>query len=169
LRIKKNSIMKKNRYILKLAGSFAVLVAMIACEPQMDVKPDIGLAPTTDQLDFTIVKGATDFKFVMTNTSGVTGIPSWDLGNGSKSTDAQAIGNYPLPGTYNVKMTLVTRGGTATITKQVVQTKTDYSVFTDPKFIFLSGGVSVTAGKTWVLDSMVVCCSAGKAGGKSTV
>lgn len=147
-------MMKKIKYIQKITGAMALVLAMAACEPQMDEKPDIGSAPTEDQLDFSITPGTSDFKFVLTNTSSITGIPSWDLGNGSKSTDPSPVANYPLPGTYNVKMTLVTRGGSATITKQIVQTKTDYSIFTDPKFIMLSGGISDADGKTWVIDSM---------------
>jgi hypothetical protein len=146
--------MKKIRSIQKLAGVITTILLMVGCTPQMEDKPGIGLPPTADQLNFTITQGTTDFKFVMTNTSSVTGIPSWDLGNGSKSSDVSATGNYPLPGTYNVTMTLVTRGGTSSVTKPVVQTKTDYSIFTDPKFIFLSGGVAAPNGKTWVIDSM---------------
>lgn len=146
--------MKKNKYFRNIAGLFALLFVMLGCEPQMDSKPEIGLAPTEDQLDFTITPGTTDFKFVIKNTSSVTGIASWDLGNGSKSTDAQVTGNYPLPGTYTVTMTLVTKGGTAKKSKTITQTKTDYSIFTDPKFVNLSGGISVVAGKTWVLDSL---------------
>ena len=146
--------MEKTRYKIRIIGFLSFLLMMSACEPQMKDKPDIGLPPTADQLDFTITPGTTDFKFVINNTSSVTGIPSWDMGNGSKGTGVQVIGNYPLPGTYTITMTLVTRGGVAQKTKTLTQTKTDYSVFTDPKFIFLSGGINATAGKTWVLDSM---------------
>ena len=146
--------MKKVKYIQNLVGLAALILVMFACSPQMEDGIDIGPAPTADQLDFTITKGATDFKFVLANTSQLTGIPSWDLGNGSKSTETSPTANYPLPGTYTITMTLVTRGGTTSITKTVTQTKTDYSIFDDPKFINLSGGTSVTAGKTWVLDSL---------------
>lgn len=146
--------MEKNKYFRSIAGLFALLVVMLGCEPQMDSKPEIGPAPTEDQLDFTITPGTSDFRFVITNTSSVTGIPSWDLGNGSKSTEAQPVANYPLPGEYTITLTLVTKGGTATKTKKVTQTKTDYSIFTDAKFVNLSGGMSAAAGKTWVLDSL---------------
>jgi PKD repeat protein len=147
--------MKKMKYIQNLMGLAALMLVMFACAPEMDDSIDIGQAPTEDQLDFTITKGSTDFKFVLSNTSSVTGIASWDLGNGSKSTEASPTVTYPLPGEYTVTMTLVTRGGIAKKSKKVVQTKTDYSIFTDPKFIFLSGGVNAAAGKTWVLDSLV--------------
>jgi PKD repeat protein len=147
-------IMEKNKYITRITGILAILFVMIACEPQLADKPDIGLPPTEDQLDFTITPGTTDFKFVMTNTSSVTGIPSWDLGNGTKSSVTPAIGNYPLPGTYTITMTLVTKGGVASKSKTLTTTETDYSIFTDPKFIFLCGGISAANGKTWALDSL---------------
>lgn len=146
--------MEKTRYKIGILGFLSLLIMMTACEPQMEKKPDIGLPPTADQLDFTITPGTTEFKFVFTNTSAVTGIASWDLGNGSKSAAAEAIGTYPLSGTYTVTMTLVTRGGVTSKSKTLTTTKTDYSVFTDPKFIFLSGGVNVPGGKTWALDSL---------------
>ncbi len=146
--------MKKNKYFRNIAGLFTLLAVMVGCEPQMESKPDIGLAPTTDQLDFTITPGTTDFKFLIKNTSTIVGIPSWNLGNGSKSTDVQPVANYPLPGEYTVTLTLVTKGGTATKTKKITQTKTDYSIFTDPKFVNLSGGINAVNGKTWVMDSL---------------
>jgi len=144
--------MKSMKYIQKLFGLAALILTMFACAPQIDDTVDIGQAPTENQLDFTITPGTTTFKFVLSNTSKVTGITSWDLGNGSKSTEASPTVTYPLPGEYTVTMTLITRGGTATKSKKVVQTKTDYSIFTDPNYVLLSGGSNVAAGKTWVLD-----------------
>ncbi len=146
--------MRKMKYMQKLVGLAALILVMFACKPEMDGSIDIGQAPTEAQLDFTITKGANDFKFVLANTSQITGIVSWDLGNGSKSTEASPTATYPLPGEYTVTMTLITRGGTATKSKKITQTKTDYSIFTDAKFIALSGGVNAVNGKTWVLDSL---------------
>jgi PKD repeat protein len=152
--LKKQIIMEKYKYITKITGIVAILLVMIACEPQLADKPDIGLPPTADQLDFTITPGTTEFKFVMTNASGITGIPSWDLGNGSKSSASPGIGYYPLPGTYTITMTLVTKGGVATKSKTLTTTETDYSIFTDPVLIALCGGVDAVDGKTWAIDSM---------------
>lgn len=63
-----------------------VVLAVNACEPQMADKPEIGAAPTADQLNFTITPGSDAFNFVIENTSSVTGIASWDFGNGTKAT-----------------------------------------------------------------------------------
>jgi hypothetical protein len=147
-------MMEKYKYLTRIAGVLAILSVMIACEPQMAEKPDIGLPPTEDQLDFSITPGADAYRFVMTNTSSVTGIPSWDLGNGSKSSVAVAVGYYPLPGTYTITMTLITRGGTVKKSKSLTTTETDYSIFNDPVTIALSGGINAPDGKTWAVDSM---------------
>jgi hypothetical protein len=146
--------MKIYKHFPRLTGVLALLLMITACEPQLADKPDIGLPPTADQLDFTIAPGSDEFNFVITNTSAVTGIASWDFGNGTRGSGKSNVVRYPLPGDYNIKLTLVTRGGTATINKTLTQTETDYSIFTDPKFIFLCGGIDAIDGKTWVLDSM---------------
>ncbi len=146
--------MRSIKYIQRLTGIAALLLTLFACSPEMDDAVDIGPAPTEDQLDFTITPGANDFKFVLTNTSSITGIVSWDLGNGNKSTDVSPVATYPLPGNYTITMTLITKGGMAQKSKTLTQTKTDYSIFTDEKFILLSGGADDLDGKTWVLDSL---------------
>ncbi len=147
--------MEKYKYITRITGVLAILLVMVACEPQLADKPDIGLPPTADQLNFTTTPGSDAYHFVITNESSITGIASWDLGNGTKSAASPAIGYYPLPGTYTIKLTLVTRGGTATLAKTLTTTATDYSIFTDPVIVALSGGIAATEGKTWAIDSLV--------------
>ncbi|MCB9028848.1 MAG: PKD domain-containing protein [Bacteroidales bacterium] len=144
--------MKNIRYISRLAGILAIVLAVNACEPQMADKPEVGAAPTSDQLDFTITPGSDEFNFVIENTSSLTGIASWDFGNGSKGSGNKNVARYPMPGEYPVTLTLVTRGGMATLTKILTQTETDFSVFTDPVYVNLTGGIDDTDGKTWVLD-----------------
>lgn len=146
--------MKLYKHLSGLTGVLALLLMITACEPQLADKPDIGNPPTADQLDFSIAPGSDEFNFVITNTSSVTGIASWDFGNGAKGSGKSNVVRYPMPGDYTVKLTLITRGGMATITKMLTQTETDYAIFTDPKFIFLSGGIDDLDGKTWALDSM---------------
>ncbi|MFZ2286460.1 MAG: PKD domain-containing protein [Bacteroidales bacterium] len=145
--------MKKYRYTTRLTGILAILFLITACEPQLADKPDIGTAPTADQLDFTITPGKDEFHFVIANTSSVTGIPSWNFGNSTKGTGMTNEVKYPLPGDYTVTMTLVTRGGIATKTKVLTQTETDFSIFTDPVYVNLTGGAADADGKTWVLDA----------------
>jgi len=146
-------MMKKYKYFSRLTGILAMLLLITACEPQLEDKPDIGLAPTADQLNFTITPGSDAFNFVITNTSTVVGIPSWEFGNGTKGTGPTNTVRYPMPGDYTIKMSLVTRGGTATLTKTLTQTETDFSIFTDPVYVNLTGGVADADGKTWVVDA----------------
>ena len=138
---------------IKPAGILAVFLFFIACEPMMMDKPEIGDPPTEDQLDFTITEGSDEFHVVVTNTSSVTGITYWDFGNGTKGSGPSVEVKYALEGEYTITMTLVTRGGTASISKTYTQTETDFSIFTDPVYVNLSGGVDAPDGKTWVLDS----------------
>jgi len=147
-------MMEKHKYITRITGILAILLVMVACEPQMADKPDIGLPPTADQLNFTVTPGTDAFHFVIANTSSVAGIPTWDLGNGNKSNAASAIAYYPMPGTYTITLTLITKGGTATIAKTQITTETDYAIFTDPVLIALCGGVDAADGKTWAIDSL---------------
>ena len=95
--------MEKYKYITRITGILAILLVMVACEPQMADKPDIGLPPTADQLNFTITPGSDAFHCVITNTSSVTGIPSWDFGNGTKGTGTSNTVVYSLPGDISHK------------------------------------------------------------------
>jgi hypothetical protein len=144
--------MEKNKYKFRIAGLLAILLVMIACEPQMKDKPEIGAAPTEDQLDFTLTPVTDDFHVAVANTSSVTGIAYWDFGNGTKGSGVNDTTKFPLEGDYTVKLTLVTSGGVASVTKSYSQTKTDFSIFTDPVYVNLTGGIDEIAGKTWVLD-----------------
>lgn len=144
--------MKKIQIFISLFAIISIL--FMACEPMTDTRPDTGQAPTADQLGITISPGSDAFHIVVANTSDVTGIASWDFGNGSKGTGDEVVVAYPIAGTYTIKLTLVTKGGVASITTEYEQTETDFSIFTDPVYINLSGGVDQIEGKTWVLDSL---------------
>ncbi len=143
-------MMKKLFYKTSLTGFIAVIFLMTACEPQLKDKPDIGLPPTADQLSFTITPGSDEFHVIVTNTSTVTGIPSWDFGNGTKGTGSSNEVKYSLEGNYDITMTYVTKGGTGTLKKTYTQPVTDFSIFTDPVYVNLTGGSGDADGKTWV-------------------
>ncbi len=145
--------MKKINIILSLFVAMTFL--FMACDPKEDVKPDIGPAPTADQLGISITPGSDEFHVIVTNTSTVVGIPSWNFGNGAKSSEEEVEVKYNLAGVYTITLTLVTKGGSATISVDYEQPVTDFSIFTDPIYINLSGGMDAVDGKTWVLDSTV--------------
>lgn len=162
--------MEKTRYKIRIAGLLAIVLITVACTPQMADKPEIGAAPTTDQLNFTITPGSDEFHVVLTNTSSVVGIAKWDLGNGTTASGEEAIVKYSLAGDYTIKLTLATKGGTNSISKSYTQPTTDYSIFNDPVTIALSGGIAELNGKTWAMDSMAPGhMSVGPAGSDGTI
>jgi len=142
----------KNKFFIIVLAFIGVYLA--SCEPVTMEKPDIGTPPSESQMSFTITPGDDDFHVVITNTSSVTGIANWDLGNGSKATGNEVVASYSLADTYTITLTLITKGGTGTSSQDYEQIETDYSIFTDPLYIALSGGVDAVDGKTWVLDSL---------------
>ncbi len=149
----------KNKINFKLLGVFALLIALFSCEPFMDENPEssTNLPPEAGEMDFSITPGDDDYHFnvslVSPSVSGVYGV-KFDLGNGLTVNEEVASAYYPMPGEYTITMTITTNGGSTSITKTHTTTETDYSIFTDEKYIFLSGGINATEGKTWVVDSL---------------
>jgi len=143
--------MKNLKYLAFIALSGLVLGS---CEPTELQKPDIGDAPDASDLQITITPGADAFHFTIENTSSVTGIATWDLGNGNTANGNEVEAYYPLPGTYSIALTLYTKGGHASITKDQTTTETDWAYFTDPVMTILCGGAEAINGKTWVMDSL---------------
>jgi PKD repeat protein len=143
--------MKSIKYILSLA---IVALVLGSCEPKEIQKPDVGPAPSAADLQITITPGADAFHFVVENTSTITGIATWDLGNGATATGDNAEAYYPVPDTYTVTLTLYTKGGNASVTKTVETTETDWAFFSDPVITLLSGGIEAVNGRSWVLDSL---------------
>ncbi len=143
--------MKKIKYILILAVSVLMLGA---CKPTELASPNVGAAPSASDLQITVTPGIDAFHFIVENTSPVTGMASWDLGNGSTATGNKTTVYYPVPAAYVVTMSLYTKGGHASITKTITTTETDWAYFSDPNITMLSGGIDAINGKTWVMDSL---------------
>jgi hypothetical protein len=141
-----------NRKWYYIVVALLMLAMFASCEKDEDDKPVVS-APTPDQLSFTISEGVDRFNPVFTNTSSVKGLVDWELGNGEEQIGDVVTAYYPQPGEYTVKMTLLTRGGRASISKIFSQTETDYKIFNDPLTVAISGGTDALNGKTWVIDS----------------
>lgn len=141
--------MRSIKYILYIAV-VALFAATSACKPEY-VEKDGYAAPDSTKLDFTITKTG-DFKVKVTNTSSIVGIPTYTDGNGGKLTnDGELI--YNVKGTYRIKMTLYTKGGSASVTKTYTQTVDNVALLLSDKIKMLFGTVDDVNGKTWVLDS----------------
>lgn len=115
--------MKNFKIFLSL---FAIIsLFFMACEPMTDTKPDIGPAPTEDQLGISIAPGADAYHYILTNTSSAAGFAYWDLGNGKKASGNTVEVHYPDVDIYTITMTLQTRGGLASKSMQHEQTVPD--------------------------------------------
>lgn len=131
--------MKKITYILAVI----VAVVMYACEPQKDVAPDVGPAPTgsfsidnSDPNNVILTADATD-AFLYT----------WDLGNGAKAEGEQVKAYYPFKGDYKITCTISGKGGALVSEKTLSVSVTDPAIAQKPGFKELTDG---GAGKTWV-------------------
>lgn len=146
-----------NKIYNKLAGLFALLI-LFSCDPLLEENPEAGLIlpPDASEMEFSITPGDDDYHFNVALVSpSLTGIynVTFDLGNGSVIKEESISAYYPLPGDYNITMTVTTNGGSAKINKSHSTTETDYSIFTDEKFVALTGGIDDADGKTWVVDA----------------
>lgn len=141
--------MKKLLYIFS-----ALMLFVTSCNPYEPDRTDIGLAPDASDLDFIISQGKDVFHPVVTNTSKVKGIVSWAFSNGAKGRGDSFAPYFPIPGEYEITMTLYGQGGATSITKAFTQTETDFAFFETPTIINLTGGIDNLAGKTWVIDSL---------------
>ncbi|MGQ1889827.1 hypothetical protein ACT29H_05235 [Thermophagus sp. OGC60D27] len=143
------------KFMYKL-GLIFVLTSLlfVSCDPQEDDVPDIGNAPDETQVDFSITQDIEDeFNYIFENTSSVTGVASWDLA-GSRKVGEKVTQKFPLPGEHEITMTLVTEGGSTSVTKVLKTEETDYAFLESEEMTLLSGGVDALEGKTWVLDSL---------------
>jgi PKD repeat protein len=149
----------KNIFKISLLMSMLAML-FTACEPQEFDSGDAreSYPPSEEEVMANVSQGSDAYHFNMVNNTEVSGIHlvKWDLGNGSVAEGNEVEAYYPLPGTYDVTLTITTNTGASTqkVVAQIVQEETDYSIFTSEEFIFLSGGADDLDGKTWVLDSL---------------
>ncbi|KOH43933.1 hypothetical protein NC99_32240 [Sunxiuqinia dokdonensis] len=147
--------------MLKISLLMSILAILFtACEPQEFDTGDAreSYPPSEEEITVQVTQGSDEFHFDLVNTTEVSGIHSisWNLGNGNTAKGKEVTAYYPLPGTYDITLRITTNTGAFTekVVAQIVQEETDYSIFTNEKFIYLSGGVDDLDGKTWVLDSL---------------
>lgn len=133
---------------------------LVSCDPNEFDKSGLGLdgAPADESMNFSITPKADDpFRFTLTNNTPTEGVVlvSWSLGNGTVLQGEQVEAYYPLPGTYDLTLTITANNGQATSkVEQVTQTETDYAFLDSPVINLLSGGSDAVNGKTWVVDSL---------------
>lgn len=144
--------MKLNYIIKQIAGFFALLILLATTACKKTDNRELGTPPTADQVKFTVTPTATNANIITFENQSPGFKALWDFGNGNTGDGAKVTASYPLAGTYTVKLTIVTDGGYVSSTKTVVIAQTNPAMLTDPAFTTLSGGLSNTAGFTWVID-----------------
>lgn len=107
-----------NKYI----SIFIIALCCVACEPQVDVKPDIGAPPNPS---FVVTQGSTPNEFILTNTTPDIFLTYWDLGAAGQREGTTIEAILPFMGTYDVTMTTFNRGGSASVTQSVTVTQDD--------------------------------------------
>ena len=137
------------------SGLFALMgfFLMLSCAPQESDDYTLGAAPQESQLAFsTSPKSGQPNVIELKNESSVTGVATWDMGNGATAKGPNATAEYPFAGTYTVTMTLYTTGGSASISQTITVSQDDMSLLDTPMYNALTGGASNLEGKTWVFD-----------------
>lgn len=87
---------------------------MIACEPAVDDKIDIGSPPVPS---FEIEPGESPNDFILRNTTEGAFITHWDLGTAGTAEGEIVDARFSKKGAYDVKMTTFNKGGSASVTK----------------------------------------------------
>lgn len=127
-----------------------LLMVTFSCEEE---EFDLGLAPTAADAVFTFEADAQGENYIkLTNTSDAF-LKVWDFGNGSSMKGDDVIAYYPFAGTYDVTLTVYTKGGAASSTATVTIANTDPEICNVEFLQLLTGGCSATEGKTWVIDA----------------
>ncbi len=133
--------------------AIVTVFALTSCDPQESTDYALGETPTESQLSFTATPSTSNANIIeFANTSEISGVAVWSLGNGSTAKGDASSSKYPMAGTYTVTMTLYTSGGSATISKAITIAKNDFSLLNTPMYNALTGGASNLQGKTWVFD-----------------
>lgn len=109
---------------IKYLFSILLLTSIMACEPAVDDKIDIGSPPNAS---FEIEAGETPNDFVLRNTTEGGFITHWDLGvNGSAQGEVVDV-NFSNKGDYEITMTTFNQGGSGSATQTLTVTQDDMS------------------------------------------
>ncbi len=124
---------------------FIVLIfAFAACSPDDHNMP---ANLTADQVSWEYA--ATDVlnEYELTNnTPGTSAL--WDMGNGVKENGNTVTARYTFAGTYTIKVTIISQGGTVTVEDDIVITEDNPAFLSGYPYDELTGGST----KTWAVD-----------------
>lgn len=137
-------------YLYQPAIILLMVLAWMGCKVD---DPELGAAPTSEQVKFTATPTAANTNIIVfKNQSGPVTKTVWDLGNGQTGSGDEITGSFALAGDYVVKLTVFTSGGFASTTQTIKIAQTKPEMLNRPDYNFLTGGGANIAGKTWVIE-----------------
>lgn len=110
-------------------------------------------APTVDDAAFTYAPSSGNPNIIEFTAVNSDMSAYWDFGNGTTGTGPSVSATYPNAGTYTVELIVSNSAGSNSSSQDIVIDQTDPSLLNNPIYTFLTGGVSGTGSKTWVIDS----------------
>ena len=120
---------------------------LVGCNPKEDDKIDIGAPPQNASFD--IVPTSHPNYFTLKSTADGTFLHQWTLGNGNSVEGKEVEAYYPIKGTYEITLTIFTRGGHA-ISNSTITIETNDPDACDEAIRFLTACDQ----KTWKLEPM---------------
>ena len=129
-----------------LLNLLLVSLLFAACEPEVDEKVSLGVAPSSVSFDFTDI-GENTFRFM--NTTPETFIHQWDFDNGLTAEGEEVEMQFSSEGTYNVTLKAFNDGGFASTTREVVVAES-LGVPCTPGSVYES--LTDCSSRVWTLD-----------------
>ena len=143
------------RTFLKNIGYIAASLVLLlsACQPQEDVKIDLGEKPVISASDYSVEVLANSVKFKFTADKAT---PIWFINETALMTSREFTLSYLWKGNYSIKLKEYNKAGISDsiIIPFVIET-TDPSICANTTYKNLTGGCEKSEGKTWIWDSKV--------------
>ncbi|MGM0376625.1 MAG: PKD domain-containing protein [Bacteroidota bacterium] len=134
------------RYILKTGVIFTMVSLLLwSCEPQELDDRELGPLPQEQELDFSVNETDNPNVIELEDESSRPGVALWEFGNGNSAKGQSVKAEYPVKGSYDVEMTLLTDGGHTQITKTIEIEQDDFSLLSP----MLEALVRDSEGKSW--------------------
>lgn len=135
---------------MKLIFSACIMMLLVACKKD---NPQLGDAPTLADASFTYAPLASNANIIEFTANNPNVQCVWDFGNGTSAKGTSVSSPYPYAGTYTVKLTVFSSGGSKSTTQEITIAQDNLGLLNNPIFIMLTGGVNGPGFKTWVIDS----------------
>ncbi|MFZ9586672.1 MAG: PKD domain-containing protein [Crocinitomicaceae bacterium] len=135
---------------MKLIFSACIMMLLVACKKD---NPQLGDAPTLSDATFTYAPSAANANIIEFTANNPNIQCMWDFGNGTTAKGASVSSPYPYAGTYTVKLTVFSSGGSKSTTQEITIAQDNLGLLNNPIFIMLTGGVNGPGFKNWVIDS----------------